>query len=192
MRRRIAVVGDRLSNGGQVLPAVNPNAARTTFMGHPVALIGEKAFCNVCRTAGFIAKTGGPYRINFFGKTGIALDGDIVICGCPTHPRIVAVLAGESWCDDRLEQTAGTVTRNDTPTHNAPVAPASQPIYDERVKLSGALAVGIPYYIESSDGQKIFGYIDSTGLLPRISSNENAGDHIVYFGDEALAMEFGE
>jgi len=95
VRRRIACVGDTLSNGGKVLPyAGHP----CLFHGNQVALIGGDAFCEACKSVGKIAKTGGSRRINFMGET--AADGDMVLCKCPIPPRIIATLSGNSWCED--------------------------------------------------------------------------------------------
>ncbi|CAN0624341.1 protein of unknown function [Burkholderia multivorans] len=99
MNGRIAVVGDSLSSGGTMNPYGGP-----LFLvhGHQAALIGGSAFCTACQSIGTIAKAGGPYRIKFQGE--VALDDDIVLCGCSAPPRIVALLAGEAWCDDGLRR----------------------------------------------------------------------------------------
>lgn len=101
MMRRVACVGDRLSPDGVILPYDGPVFTIGDGAGHQVALIGGQAFCEACKTTGIIAKAGGPRRISFMGET--AADGDIVLCKCPTHPRIIATLAGETWCDDEAE-----------------------------------------------------------------------------------------
>ncbi|HLX01190.1 MAG TPA: PAAR domain-containing protein, partial [Trinickia sp.] len=85
MRRRIAVVGDKLEHGGEILPY----SGRGFTIGdaaHQVALIGGSAYCEACRSAGTIAKAGGPRRIEFMGET--AADGDVVLCDCAAPPRI--------------------------------------------------------------------------------------------------------
>lgn len=96
MERRIAVVGDELSSGGHVLPY---GKSDFSFLDHQVALVGGEAYCESCKRVGSIAKAGGPYRI-VDGSDEVALDQDIVLCGCPTPPRIIAKLAGDSWTDD--------------------------------------------------------------------------------------------
>ncbi len=108
MKRRIAVVGDTLSSGGTITAYAGPPF---TFEGHQIALIGGQAFCTTCKRSGFIAKSGGTYRISVMGEA--ALDGDVVMCGCPVPPRIVAALSGDAWCDDMIEQH-GAVPPNPT------------------------------------------------------------------------------
>ncbi|MHA7680032.1 PAAR domain-containing protein [Cupriavidus sp. PET2-C1] len=96
MMRRVACVGDELEHGGDILPY--SGQPFTIGNGHQVALIGGQAYCAACKSTGTIAKSGGPRRLNFMGET--AADGDIVLCKCSTPPRIIALLAGNTWCDD--------------------------------------------------------------------------------------------
>src|ERR1700753_737815 len=104
MMRRIAVVGDQLDNGGEVGPYEGP---QFLIHGHQAALIGGEVYCPVCKTTGYIAKDGGPRRMNFFISEIAAYD-DVVVCRCPDHPRIFAELAGEAWYDDMAE-TLGVI-----------------------------------------------------------------------------------
>ncbi|MGJ7510722.1 PAAR domain-containing protein [Variovorax sp. GT1P44] len=94
--RRVAVVGDPLRPGGQVLPYTGPSS---TIHGHRMALIGGRAYCDSCGSVGVIAKAGGPRRGMFYGAE-VALEGDVVVCQCRTHPQIVSVLQTTSTCDD--------------------------------------------------------------------------------------------
>ncbi|WP_239511434.1 PAAR domain-containing protein [Burkholderia sp. JP2-270] len=109
MNRRIAVVGDSLSSGGTISPYDGP---RFLVHGHQAALIGGSAFCPACQSIGTIAKAGGPYRLKFRGE--VALDDDVVLCGCSTPPRIVALLAGEAWCSDGLKGLGEVVSSRTT------------------------------------------------------------------------------
>lgn len=133
MLRRIAVVGDALSSGGQITPYGGPPI---TFGGYQIAQIGGQAFCAACKRPGIIAKSGGPYRMNFMGEG--ALDGDIVLCGCPIHPHIVASLSGESWCDDMVEGH-GKVVSNLTAAGG--VASVKKGAFDEQVEATASGAV---------------------------------------------------
>ncbi|MCA8490073.1 PAAR domain-containing protein [Burkholderia arboris] len=184
MMRRIAVVGDALETGGRILAYAGPTF---TFgnPGHQVALIGGLAFCDACRGTGPIAKAGGPRRLNFMGET--AADGDIVLCGCPTPPRIKATLAGESWCDDMAE-TSGVVASEKNREGGSVIAGA----YDESVHAIGSGAsTGYPYVIETSDGRIHSGHLDDRGYLPRIHTADE-DEYVVYWGDEALARLSGD
>ena len=115
----------RVGNRGHVIAYAGP---RFTFgdAGHQVALIGGPAFCEACGSTGQIAKAGGPKRIAFMGET--AADGDIVLCRCATPPRIIAVLSGNSWCDDEAE-TEGVVSSGSNPQRNTAAVAAGA--YDD-------------------------------------------------------------
>ncbi|WP_175740248.1 PAAR domain-containing protein [Burkholderia ambifaria] len=184
MNRRIAVVGDSLSSGGAIEPYSGP---RFLVRGHQAALIGGSAFCAACKSTGTIAKAGGPYRLKFQGE--VALDKDIVLCGCSTPPHIVALLAGEAWCSDGLKGL-GEVASNRTITGG--VASIKKGAFDERVKATKQATEGLPYYIETSDGRVDYGHLDESGHLPRIHTGDNPGDYTVYWGDDALARQYGE
>jgi len=99
MMRRLAVVGDKLDNDGEICSYDGP---QFLVHGHQAALIGGAAYCPVCKTTGYIAKDGGPRRMSFF-ISEIAAHNDVVVCGCSEHPRIFAMLAGEAWYDDMAE-----------------------------------------------------------------------------------------
>jgi hypothetical protein len=102
MMRRIAVVGDRLDNDGEIC---HYEGLSFTIgdAGRLAALIGGGAYCPVCKTTGYIARAGGPRRMTL-GISEIALDQDVVICACPENPRIHARLSGETWYDDLIER----------------------------------------------------------------------------------------
>ncbi|KVF71485.1 hypothetical protein WS75_21150 [Burkholderia sp. FL-7-2-10-S1-D7] len=184
MNRRIAVVGDSLSSGGTISPYSGP-----PFLvhGHQAALIGGSAFCTACQCTGVIAKAGGPYRLKFQGE--VALDRDIVLCGCSTPPSIVALRAGEAWCDDRLKGLGEVVSGRTT---TGRVVSIKQGEFDEQVeaKCSGSTAqgpAGYPYYIETADGRIHSGVLDANGELPRVHTGDGPRDYTVYSGDEAIA-----
>lgn len=186
MMRRIAVVGDKLETGGHILAYAGPPF---TFgdAGHQVALIGGLAFCEACESTGRIAKMGGPKRIEFMGET--AADGDIVQCRCATPPRIVALLSGNSWCDDQAE-AAGVIASGMNRAGN--VTSLAAGAYDECVRAVGnGASPDYPYIIETSDGRIHSGRLDSTGCLPRIHTSDK-DEYTVYWGDEALARSNGD
>ncbi|MEN8511371.1 PAAR domain-containing protein [Burkholderia sp. RS02] len=184
MMRRIAVVGDTLSSGGQISPYSGP----AFKMGsHQAALIGGQAFCTACMRPGVIAKSGGPYRIKIMGE--VALDGDIVICACPTPPHIVASLGGEKWCDDRVEGNGKVVS---SLSATGSVVSIKEGAFDEQVKATEHRVEGLPYFIETADERVHSGRLGTDGVLPRIHTGDSPDDYTVYWGDDALAKQHGE
>jgi len=163
MLRRIAVVGDQLSTGGRIEQYEGPIC---TWEGHQIAIIGGAAYCEKCKSPGVIAKTGGPRRIEFMGET--AADGDIVLCDCATPPRIIAKLAGESWCDDGA--------------HNAPPLSAhvsqsmiqSHVKHDEQYALTdsaGRPLAGVRYRVRVNETTLASGVTDANGKTRRVATD---------------------
>ncbi|MCA8501270.1 PAAR domain-containing protein [Burkholderia multivorans] len=186
MNRRIAVVGDHLSSGGTIAPYGGP---RLLVHGHQAALIGGQAFCAACKTTGIIAKAGGPYRLRFQGE--VALEHDIVLCGCSTPPSIVAVLAGEAWCDDRLKGLGELVSSR---TSTGGVVSFKKGAFDEQIEAATRDSISggsgdYPYYIETTDGRIYSGVLDARGVLPRVNTGDESRNYTVYWGDEAIAKK---
>ncbi|MFM0243147.1 PAAR domain-containing protein [Paraburkholderia phytofirmans] len=183
MMRRIAVVGDRLERGGEILPYAGP-VFTMGDAGRQVALIGGTAYCEACKSAGTIAKAGGPRRIDFMGET--AADRDIVLCKCPSPPHILATLSGESWCDDMAESLGEVAS---SPTVSGGVASVAIGAYDEQIRATGrGASAGYPYFIETAHGRTFSGRLDHGGHLPRVHSDA-ADDYTVHWGDAALAKQ---
>jgi hypothetical protein len=169
MRRRIAVVGDELICGGWVLDYEQKHGF--TFHGHKTALIGNEAFCEVCKSTGKIAKSGGPYRLSYDGVREAALDGDIVLCQCPTPPRIVAHLAQESWVEDRAGESVIAV-----PPQSARTAESIMHIYDQRFHVTnprtGQPLRDTPYRIVTDDGEEREGRTDTHGYTECVAHDQ--------------------
>jgi hypothetical protein len=185
MMRRIAVVGDKLETGGQILPYGGP-VFTVGDAGHQVALIGGTAWCETCNSTGVIVKAGGPRRIEFVGET--AADRDVVLCQCPTHPPIVAVLAGDSWCDDMVE-TSGTVApqtaRDSGPAAKAvgTTVPIAADQYDERFVLrdtDGHALTHAAYAVQRKNGIFEYGETDANGHTHLLSSAARPEDTDIY------------
>lgn len=178
MDRRIAVVGDELSSGGRILDYAQESVF--TFHGHKAALIGNEAFCTTCDSAGRIAKAGGPYRINYHTIREVALDRDIVLCNCPTPPRIIATLAGESWCTDAAEHysaIAGSAALLAADAHEASR-------HDEQFTLhdaNGRSLAAIYYTIRFPSGAVAHGVTDALGRTMRYKTN-GAQNIALYLG----------
>jgi hypothetical protein len=154
MRRRIAVVEDTLDGGGKIGDYQQPLGFRAR--GHKVALIGGMAHCEVCKSAGPIAKSGGPRRPLYRGVQEVALDGDIVRCHCATPRRIVAALALETWHDDLAECYAESSTGPDC--------------HDEQFTLLDGRQRALPdtyYTLRYSCGSLVHGVTDSAGRTTR-------------------------
>lgn len=168
MRRRIAVVHDGLTSGGFILPYEQPTGF--LFEGRAAALIGGEAYCTKCESRGLICPSGGDQRLAYERGRETALDGDLVLCKCATKPRIIALLAGESWCDDGYQ-----------PSH-IKVPPAAESagdfelstIHDEQFVLLDAETQGplrnAPYRVRGPSGVLAEGVTDGQGCTQRIAT----------------------
>lgn len=178
MMRRIAVVGDELSSVGRILPYEQKHGF--TFHGHMTALIGGDAYCEKCKSVGLIAKAGGPYRPKYGAAREAALDGDIVLCNCPTPSRIIAKLSQESWCSDKAEHYE-TIARQ-AALLAAGTNDASH--HDEQFTLrdARARALAATYYtIRFTSGFVVHGITDGLGRTARYKTN-GAQNIALYLG----------
>lgn len=188
MMRRIAVVGDKLSNDGEISAYKGP---QFLVNGHQTALIGGAAYCPVCMTTGYIAKDGGPRRMSFF-ISEVAVHDDVIICDCPTPPRIFAKLAGEAWYDDMAEPPGKigvrTTASGGTSLVGLEVLAADHARFDEQIRAttSSVGLDGYPYFIEMADGRILSGRLEPGGTLPRMTTGENPDEYMVYWGEDAL------
>ncbi|MGF6595571.1 hypothetical protein P3T23_000278 [Paraburkholderia sp. GAS448] len=169
MRRRIAVVGDTLTSGGQILDYTQTSGF--CFHGHKAALIGESAYCQKCKSMGTIAKAGGPYRIKYHTTREAALDDDIVLCRCPTPPRIIAGLAGESWVEDREE---GYERRMNLSTTRAASTDSAPNRYGQQFTLqdaNGHVLCDTYYTVRLPSGSLVHGVTDHMGRTRRYATD---------------------
>lgn len=197
--RKIVVVGDKTTTSGVILPNAN-----STFSvgdaGDKVALIGGQATCLACKGVGVIAKAGGPRRMEFMGE--VALENDIVICGCPIHPKLVANLHHTMTYDDGATSLGTQSVVTPTASVAAVAGSAGAAVigknseelpHDEMVQLLGAEThdlAGMYYRIEVSDGRVFSGTVPENGEMPRIGT-ATSDSYDVYWGDEALARGDG-
>jgi uncharacterized Zn-binding protein involved in type VI secretion len=134
MMRKLIVVGDPPAPGGAVLPYDGPTM---DVIGHRIALIGGRAYCEGCNSVGIIAKAGGPRRGVFYGAE-MALEGDVVICHCRVPPPLVAKLVQNTNFDDMLagnrEFSASYTALLGWFAGDSPSIAASKKVVDELVK----------------------------------------------------------
>lgn len=184
--RKIVVVGDKTNSDGVILPNAN-----STFSvgdaGHKVALIGGPVQCLACKSVGTIAKAGGPRRMHFMGE--VALEDDIVLCGCPVHPKLIANLHQTMTYDDQAE-SQGVVPPPDAksiralPGNPSGHAADTKQIFDDKFILRDSdnqPLAGTAYAIERETGEFEYGETDSSGHTHLLSSVASAENINVYF-----------
>jgi len=168
MKRRIAAVHDRLTSGGFVLP--DEQTTDFVFEGHAAALIGGEAYCVKCESRGLICPSGGDQRLGCGPGRQTALDGDLVLCKCATKPRIIALLAGESWCEDGYQPSY-----SEAPSAAQSAAVSELPsIHDEQFTLLDAETKrplrNVRYRVRGSSAVLAEGVTDEEGRTQRIAT----------------------
>ena len=163
------VEGDLLDNGGN--SHVIGGAPHSTIEGpdgrsHGQTHLGHQAWCSVCQSFGEIVAGAGisDYLRGWDGILGAqeAVGGDIVICKCDQHPRVVSVYARS--CD--------YIDTSDASAASLPAASVSAPRvhYDEQFTLrdgEGRLLAETYYTVRLPSGLLQHGLTDSQGRTGR-------------------------
>ncbi|SIT48509.1 conserved hypothetical protein [Paraburkholderia ribeironis] len=182
MRKAVIRHGDPTTTGGFVI------AYSSTIHddGKKVALSGDEATCGNCNGTFKIFGTGEGMSEK---RRVVVVEYDLVLCPCKRNRVIVGNNPGIFLqCDDGRPDSVSTSAATTAGASSTTVS-----VYDEQVCAAAAEATlaGYPYYIETADGCIESGRIDANGRLPRIATGAGADEYTVYWGDEALAKEFG-
>lgn len=97
-----------------------------------------------------------------------AVGGDIVLCKCERHPRVVSVYARS--CEYIDSWGASIASASPTPSTAQNIG------YDQRFRLvnprTGQPLRGTPYCIATEDGDELDGYTDSQGYTQPITGTQ--------------------
>jgi hypothetical protein len=166
-----AVEDDPLTSGkGSCVFAFKPGI---TIQGEDgkrrrLAFIGDEAYCSKCNSTGVITYGAGldshrRLTDHVHGGRRQAVGGDIVLCRCSDHPRIIATY-GRIW----------RITDGDAGTSMPICNPLSQSIiYDEQFTLtdaSGNALADIWYTMRMPSGELRHGITDSNGQTGRFET----------------------
>jgi hypothetical protein len=154
-----------------------------------MVFIGDEGYCAKCGSAGPITYGAGVSErrrmvdlVN--GGRLQAVGGDIVLCKCSAPPRIIAIYGQRFTIEDNDSAKAASETKAGNASGVVPHA-----AYDEQVKAVGrSPSEGYPYYIETADGGTRSGRIGSSGVRPRVYT-DNADSYVIHWGDNALAHD---
>ncbi|WP_322028452.1 hypothetical protein [Paraburkholderia sp. J76] len=163
-----AVDGDPLTSGeGSRVYATKNVGTIEDESGRPrrMVFIRDDAWCTKCNSTGSITygvniRKGGRMLDLVNGGRDQAVGGDIVLCKCADHPRIVAAY-GRKWMI--LDQGQDKVA-------SAARAPAQIFAYDQQFTLSDAAGkslVNTWYTVRMPSGELLHGITDSAGKTAR-------------------------
>lgn len=186
--RTIVRNGDKTTAGGTVIaPGTN-----FTLMGKQIANVQCQVQCPSCNSTGSIQSV--PPMPTFFDYGGIraAFDGDLCICGCSPHPRLIASLPASQFSASSYEAPiASTPTAADW-LLSAGHAPEEHGLnhavqFHTIDKKSGKPLSGASYKITLSDGSEHKGETDAQGLTKKVYANSNlqAKIEVPYHGDSS-------
>ncbi|SDR51192.1 hypothetical protein SAMN05443245_6857 [Paraburkholderia fungorum] len=143
-----------------------------------LAFIGDDAYCPACNTTGVItygAGVGDRRRLlDRVNNRRQAVGGDIVLCKCAQHPRIIA-LYGRKWrITDRDNEARASFAKG----------PLQSLVYDEQFTLtdaSGKALLNTYYTVRLPSGELQHGLTDSSGRTTRYITD--AAQHLrIYLG----------
>ena len=166
-----AVEDDPLDTGGRVIeggPIGNIQGEDGKY--RRMAYLGQKAWCSQCKTAGtIVAAPGSPSKKRINDKQRRrqqALGGDLVICKCERHPRIVPIYGRKC----KILPDGGSAASESTAQVRSF---AEQPArHDEQFTLrdqqTGNPLTSVVYRITSSSGAVYGGMTDENGRTQRI------------------------
>lgn len=188
--RRIVRNGDKTTAGGTVIaPGTN-----YTVMGKQIANVHCQVECTACNRTGSIQSV--PPMPTYFDYGGIraAFDGDLCICGCSPHPRLLSSL--DNWSASSYEAPIAV-----TPAaadwllfagHKPEEHGLDHTIQFHAVnKKSGKAIAGARYKITLSDGSEHIGETDAAGMTKKIyaNSNLNAKIEVPYHGNSSSEFD---
>lgn len=169
-----AVDGDPLTSGkgGYVHATFCPSTIEDQS-GKPrrIAFIGDTAWCSACKSEGAISygvsvRKGG--RMLMSGREQ-AVGGDLVLCKCPTPPRIIATYGKARW------QIVDTSEASPATSYGMPAA-TPMLVYDQRFVLrdahTGKPLPRVRYRITTGTGQVYEGTTDVLGKTKRVKTRE--------------------
>lgn len=166
--------GDETSHGGVVIESF----ATLNVYGKKAAGIGHKVTCPQCK--GTFVIVAGAENFNFMGKN-VALEGMLTSCGAVLISSLKDVEVEVQVSPSAVVEGAKAAIAATAAT----IAAKALAPYDEQTKLVSGLIEGVPYFIETKDGQIISGRIGTDGKLPRIDTKDES-EYSILWGDEAL------
>ena len=182
------VEGDPLdnANGSQVIGGADHSTIEDPHeRARRQTHVGQLAWCGVCKITGPIL-AGAGIRENLRGWDGRlqafeAVGGDVVLCKCTQHPRVVSVYARtSSYIDSDGASTVNAL---------ADSVPASSVPHDEQFTLrdnNGRVLAETYYTIRLPNGELIHGTTDSSGRTAR-HVTDGAQPVRIYLGHREFA-----
>jgi uncharacterized Zn-binding protein involved in type VI secretion len=163
MRRYIITLGAGTTTGGKVISA----SSDSRIDGVAIALEGDLVTCPTCKSAGKILCVGPRIPETWKGRN-VALENDLCLCRCATHPR----LRPNQCMRSQVIKDTGSALSN--PAHSAAARGAPSQVYSDKFvlveELDGTLIAYREYAVVRSSGKLEFGTSDKKGQTHLLSA----------------------
>jgi uncharacterized Zn-binding protein involved in type VI secretion len=173
MRRYTITLGAPTTSGGKVISA----SSGGKIDGAPIALEGDLVTCPQCKTAGKILCVG-PRIPETWGGKNVALENDLCVCRCATHPRL---LPNQTMRCQVIKDTGRALSN---PGAAPAPRPALGPAFSERFVLvddqDGAPLPSREYAVVRASGKLEFGTSDAAGHTHLLSATAQAESVEIY------------
>lgn len=161
-----------------------------TVMGKQMANVRCQVECPACNRTGSIQSVPPMPMVFDYGSVRAAFDGDLCLCGCTPHPRLLSSLT--NWSTSSYESPIASTPAaadwliftghkpEDHGLHHAVQFHAVD-------KRSGDALAGVSYRITLSDGTEYKGETDSQGTTKKVYANSNleAKIEVPYHGNSS-------
>lgn len=168
-----AVEDDPLDSGGRVIEGGECGAVKgEDGQRRRLTFLGQQAWCEKCESTGtIVAAPGSPDKKRLYDRSRArqqALGGDLVLCKCTHHPRIVPVY-GRKWKIIQDNESTGHAAGPITAVGTMAMAVA----YDDRFILKdadGRALAYTAYALRRHTGTFEYGETDGRGRTHLLSS----------------------
>ena len=163
MRRYIITLGAATTTGGKVISA----SSDSKIDGVAIALEGDLVTCPACKSAGKILCVGPRIPETWKGKN-VALENDLCLCRCATHPR----LRPSQCMRSQVIKDTGSALSN--PAHIMAARGAPTQLYSDKFvlveELDGTPIAYREYAVVRASGKLEFGTSDKKGQTHELSA----------------------
>jgi uncharacterized Zn-binding protein involved in type VI secretion len=174
MSGEIIRMGDKSSHGGVVIEG----SAQDICMGKPIAFVGHKVFCPLCKGA-FPIIEGAPH-VSFYGK-GVALAGMHTSCGAMLiATQFTDTVSGSMASKETVKKVSSSPPTERHSTRHPPAGAVTQrgTRFDDRFVLlddvTGKALGYTEYAIQRHSGKIEHGITDANGHTHMLSDTPQA------------------
>jgi uncharacterized Zn-binding protein involved in type VI secretion len=188
VKRHTITEGATTTAGGKVIGA----SSNGSINGARVALENDPVHCPACHSTGHIVCVGSRLAERWNGIQ-VALEGDLCLCQCYPHPRLVPNQTSRFQHVSDDSGAAGMAVQSGAlSARGTASAPADQEIYDQHFRVTdeaGEPLADFPYVIELSSGRRIKGRTDHEGMTMKVEASCAEQATLIVYEQEATPLD---